>query len=91
MLNLRLQCIQIPFAVAILINQALSPCYTCADCFENRSVSIQRWLLRHIHNAHAALHIQITVIRFFEPGDDFEHGRFACAVAANQADAFAGL
>jgi hypothetical protein len=48
-------------------------------------------LLRHIGDAQALLELQRAVVGLFKAAQDLEQGRFARAVAADQAHAFRGL
>jgi len=90
-LDLALHRIQIAVAQAILFNQANHPFQSCADSYKNRSISVELRLLCHIRNARTALHLQGAVIGFFHPAQNFEHGRLAGAVAANQPHTFLGF
>jgi len=89
--DLALHRIQIAMAQAILFNQAYDPLQACANSYENCSISIQLRLLRHIGNTGSALHLQGAVVGFFHAAQNFEHGGFAGAVAADQAHALLGF
>ena len=48
-------------------------------------------LLRDKGNAGTALHLQRAIVGLVKATEDFEHARFACAVAANQLHALLGF
>ena len=62
-----------------------------ADGVEHGAGVVEQRLLRHVADAQALRLLQQAVVELLEPGDDLEQRRLAGAVAADQADALAGL
>ena len=62
-----------------------------ADGLEHRVSGLERGLLGHIANAQPLGQLQQAVVELFEPGDHLEHRGLAGAVAADQAQALAGV
>ena len=77
--------------LGILINQGHNPCQTCTDSYKNGSISVQHRFLRHVGDAGVALYLHGAVVRPFHAGQDFQQGRLARAIAADQADPLLGF
>jgi hypothetical protein len=86
--DLALQCMQIAPAMGVVIDQLQHCAQAFAHGFFDRVLCIEQRLLRHIGDAKPVLNMQLTIVGALDPGQDLEQGRLACAVAANQADAF---
>ena len=71
--DLALHGIQVAVAQAIFFNQADHPLQARTHRHENSGFAIQRWLLRHVGNSGAGLHLQGAVVGFFHASQDFEH------------------
>ena len=65
--------------------------HALADGFEHAVPGLEDRLLRHIADAHALRHLQQTIVELLQARDDLEHRGFACAVAADQAEALTGF
>ena len=82
-----LQRIQIATAVGVIVDPLHDIGQAFAHGLKNRVLWQQQGLLRHIGDAHTLLHVQRAIVRPLHPRQNFQQGRLACAVAANQANA----
>src|SRR6185295_8839932 len=62
-----------------------------ADGVEHGAGEIELRLLRDVADAHALHRLQHAVVEVLDSGDDLQQRRLAGAVAADQADALAGV
>ena len=62
-----------------------------ADGALHRGAFAERGLLRHVGQLDALLHLHLAVVELVDADHDFQQGGLAGAVAADQADALAGL
>jgi hypothetical protein len=89
--DLALHRVEVAVAQAILFDQADHPLQAGADSDKNSRIRIELRFLRYIRDAGTALHLQGAVVGFLHTRQNFEHGGFARAVAANQAHTFGGF
>jgi len=88
-LDFGLQGIQVSMLVGcqVLLYYVFCSCQSCACSYKNSSMWVQARLLRNVGNAQVLLQLQGAVVRFFKSRQNFEQRRFACAIAADQANA----
>ena len=78
-------------ALAILFNQVAHPLQADADRLEHGGLRVQAGFLGDIGDAGVALDLNDAVVGFVHAAQNFEHGGFTCAIAANQAHALSGF
>ena len=78
-------------ALGVLLNQVADPGQAQAHRVKNSVIGLERGLLGDVGDAGVVLDLQTAVIGLFHAAQNFEHRRFACAVAANEAYAFCGF
>ncbi len=90
-LNLALHRVQVAMTQAIFFDQANHPRQADARRLEYGRLSVELWFLGDVGNPGATLHLQGAVIGLLHAAQNFEHGGFASAVAADQAHALRGF
>ncbi len=74
-------------AAEVQLTRLTRPRQPDARHLEYRGTGLHLWLLGHIGHAHAALDLHAPIVGFFEARQNFQHGRFARAIAPNQTHA----
>ena len=87
-LNLTLQRVQVAAAIHIVIDEGEHRAQAALHRFKNSVFANQDGLLRHKGDANALLDMQMTIVCMFHAPQDFQKRRLACAVTANQSNAF---
>ena len=90
-LDLALQAVEVAVAMRVLVDEGGDVRHRRAHRLPHRLRRVERRLLRDVRNAQALLRLQGAVVGALETGKDLQQRRLAGAVAADQADALAGL
>jgi hypothetical protein len=90
-LDSALQCVEVALAVGVLVDQRDHVGDRRHRRLEHGGLRFQGRFLGDVSNAQPLLQLQRAVVGLFQAGEDFQQGRLAGAVAADQADALGDL